>query len=288
MLTRLGERRAKVQGVGVAFSGFVDFRQGLSLDAMHIAHANALPLQRYLANVLALPVIMDDSARAVALAEVRYGAARHSRNCICVSVGQGIGTGVIIDGQLYRGALGLAGELGHIPVSLGGTPCRCGGHGCLETLASGAAVLARARTLLEQGMPSRLHALCDQDYARLTPGLITEAALAGDEMALSLLRHVGQWLGLGLAILGNLYSPELLVLTGSVMRGNTLLLDMVRQEMQRYLLPPLRSSLKVVLTALDDAAGASGAATFILDDAFERGFAHRLGAVHPPAPVLES
>ncbi len=274
-LASLGLNSAALRGLGVAFGGFVDFKQGVSLDAIDIPHAQSLPLQEYLAGRLGMPVILDDRSRAMALAEARYGAARDGRDCICVNVSSGIGTGVILDGALYRGALGLAGELGHIPVMIGGSPCRCGGQGCLETVASGTAIEMRARELMKQGTATLLHSLCD-DPARLTIGLIVEAARRGDAVALALMEHAGQWLGLGLATLINLYSCDQIVLTGSVMQGNSILLEIIRREAQRYLIRPIRERVRLSLTELDALASAIGAATFILDAEFDHGFARRL------------
>jgi predicted NBD/HSP70 family sugar kinase len=274
-LSVLEDRRTLVHGLGVAFGGFVDFKRGVSLDAIDIAHAKLLPLQHHLERRLSLPVVLDDRSRAMALAEVRIGAARSQRDCICVNVSGGIGTGIIIDGALYRGALGLAGELGHIPVIAGGSPCRCGGHGCLETVASGTAIETRARMLLSQGIETSLYRYCT-DPTSVTVAMIVQAARDGDAVALSLLEHAGQWLGFGLATLVNLYSCAHVVMTGSVMRENDLLLEIIRREALRYIIRPMRDHVHMKLTALDLFASAVGAATFVLDAEFERGFAERL------------
>ena len=273
----LGPQAKAVSGLGVAYGGFVDFKRGLSLDAIHIAHSFELPLQRRLSTMTGgLPVIVDDRARAMALAEARYGAARDHSDCICVNVSVGIGTGIILDGQLFRGPLGLAGELGHIPILHGGRPCRCGGRGCLETLASSAVLEAHGRDLIAQGVPTLLHDLCEGVPSRLTVELIRRAAEAGDAPALALFEYASQWLGAAVATLVNLFSVELIVLTGSVMRGNPILLDMVREQARPQFVPYIRDHVQLVLTELDDSAPALGAATFVLDTEFEQGFAERL------------
>jgi predicted NBD/HSP70 family sugar kinase len=283
-LATLGERRTLVRGLGVAFGGFVDFKRGVSLDAIDIPHATLLPLQQLLAARLHIPVILDDRSRAMALAEARYGAARDGRDCICVNISSGIGTGIIIDGALYRGALGLAGELGHIPVMIGGAPCRCGGQGCLETIASSAAIEARARDLLRQGTPTLLQTLSG-DGIQVSVARVAEAAQAGDAVARSLLEYAGGWLGLGLATLVNLYSCERIILTGSAMRGNPVLLEVIQREIQRYIIRAIREHIQVLPSELDEAASAIGAATFILDAEFGHGFEARLA--HLQALTLE-
>ena len=280
-LQSLDGKRALLRGLGVAFSAFVDFRHGQSLQAPNIAHAESLPIQDHLEAALGLPVLVDDSSRAMAIAEMHYGSARQSETFLCVNVGTGIGSGIVIDGQLYRGPRGLAGEIGHIPLLLNGTRCRCGGNGCLETLASGGAIASRARYLLEHRTYSRLSEMCQNDPAKVTTQMVTNAALEGDSMALNLLDEAGTWLGLGIATAVNLISPDMVVLTGGVMRRNTLLLSIVQRELNRYILKQLPRPFPVVLTKLDEMQGALGAATLILDTEYESGFMERLMQVVP-------
>ena len=139
---------------------------------------------------------------------MRYGATHGSSDFICVNIGTGIGTGLVIGGQLYRGARGLAGELGHIPMMVQGERCRCGGQGCLETLASGIAIAARARLMLEQGVSSLLHDLTNHDPSHVTAKIVTAAAVQGDDLSINLLHDAGRRIGTALAIAVNLFSPE--------------------------------------------------------------------------------
>lgn len=275
-MRELGTKAETVRGLGVAYGGFVDFKRGLSLDAIRIPHSLELPLQRHLAELTGLTVIVDDRARAMALAEARYGAARDHSDCICVNVSVGIGTGIILGGQLFRGPLGLAGELGHIPVLNGGLPCRCGGRGCLETLVSSEVLEAQGRDLITQGASTLLRDLCEGMPARVTVELIKQAAEAGDAPALALFEYAAQWLGTALATLVNLFSVDLIVLTGSVMRDNPLLLEMVSKQARPQFISHIRNRVRIVFTELDDSAPALGAATFIIDAEFERGFTERL------------
>lgn len=277
VLESLGDRRQFVCGAGVSFSGMID-RQGHAIAAPNIDAADHLPLKEYLEDALHLPVIVEDSSRAMTLAEMRYGAGRHDDDFICINVGAGIGMGIIVSRQLYRGGLGLAGEIGHIPMLPNGDRCHCGSQGCLETLASGRAIAARARHLLEQGVPSLLLDLVDTDTSltSITTRQVTEAARQGDRLALDLLQNAGGWLGMALATAVNLFSPQKIVLTGGVMRGNDLLLAIIQESAERYALPQLPRPLPIVMTELDDQVGALGAATLILDREFESGFAERL------------
>lgn len=276
-LNALGKQAERVRGVGVAFSGFIN-RRGDSLAAPNIAaiETEILPLQTHLAKALNLPVIVEDSSRTMALAEMRYGAARGYDNFIGVNIGAGIGTGIVIDGNLYVGELGLAGELGHIPVMPTGDRCRCGKLGCLETVASGNALAQRAGSRLNAGVQSQLRDLCDNDPSRLTAAMVTQAALAGDQIAQEILADAGMWVGMALGTLVNLFSPKLVVLTGGVMRGNTLLFGIIRQAAYQHMLTQIRADVSLVLTELDEQVGALGAATLILDAEFEQGFAERL------------
>ena len=274
-LALCGVRQEAISGMGVAFSGIMDFQRGTSIDAPNIAASHHLPLQAYLQKALGLPVIVDDSSRTMALAEKRYGAAQGSDNFLCVNVGAGIGMGIILNGQLHRGT-GLAGEIGHIPMQIDGESCHCGGQGCLETLASGRAIAAHARRKLEQGLPSILRDLSHDDPANISARLVTEAARAGDQLALDLLREAGTWLGLGVATVINLFAPERVVLTGGVMRRNDLLLAVVQEVAEYYTLPQFSRPLPIVLTRLDEQVAALGAATLILDSMFATGFREEL------------
>lgn len=273
-LASLGDRQQYIRGLGVAFSGFID-RQGHSIAAPNIDSAQQLPLKEYLQASLNLPVTVDDSSRTMALAEMRYGAGQHDDDFICVNVGAGIGMGIIINRQLYRGSMALAGEIGHIPMQPNGDRCHCGSRGCLETLASGRAIAVRARYLLEQGAPSILRDKSG-DTGDVTAKTVTAAAREGDRLALDLLNSAGMWLGMALATAINLFSPQKIVLTGGVMRGNQVLFNSIREAAERYALPQLPRPLPLVLTELDDQVGALGAATLILDQEFEQGFAWRL------------
>jgi glucokinase len=275
-LDSLGARRSSVCGLGVAFSGFIDNRSGTSINAPNIAGARDLPLQAALQAAFNLPVMVDDSSRAMTLAEMRYGAGQGIENFLCVNIGAGIGMGIVVDGQLYRGGLGFAGEIGHIPVQPGGARCHCGNQGCLETLSSGWGIAARACDLLKQGAPSLLHDLTAGAPENVTAELVTQAAQAGDQLALDLLDSAGMWLGTALAAAVNLFSPQKVILTGGGIRSNETLLEAVRATAERYVLPHTPRPLAFVVTQLDQQAGALGAATLILDVAFDTGFAQQL------------
>jgi len=274
----LGTRRAFIRGLGISFSGFVDAQLGLSLDAANIVAAQQLPLQTYFHETIGVPIIVEDSSRAMAIAQMRYGAARGLQNFITINVGAGIGTGVVINGYLYRGDGGLAGELGHIPMLPDGAVCRCGSQGCLETLSSGSAIAARAQFQLEQSTPSLLHNLCHRRPETVTTLMVTNAARVGDKLAVEVLTEAGDWLGMATATAINLYSPRIVVFTGGVMRSNDLFLNIVEDAARRYILRQLPQPFPMVLSTLDDYEAALGAATLVIDHEFGQGFAQRLAA----------
>jgi glucokinase-like ROK family protein len=276
-LTAFGLQLQDVAGMGVAFSGIIDYEHGASIDAPNIESSHQLPLQAYLEKALNRRVMVDDSSRTMALAEMRYGEGKGIDNFLCVNVGAGIGMGIIVDGQLYRGT-GLAGELGHIPMQINGERCRCGSQGCLETLASGSAIAAKARRQLEQGADSCLRDVSNNQPAQMSARMVTEAAVNGDWLALDLLHDAGTWLGLGIATVLNLFAPKKVVLTGGVMRGNDLLLHIVQEVANRYTLPQFTRPLPIVLTRLDEQVAALGAATLILDAMFDNGFSEKLSS----------
>ncbi|MCC7205999.1 MAG: ROK family protein [Anaerolineae bacterium] len=277
----LGPPAQNVRRLGVSYSGFIDFQAGYVIAAPNIIAGDRLPLRDYLQEALGLPALVEDSSRVMTLAEMRYGAGQGCTDALCVNVGAGIGMGILAGGQLYRGGTGLAGEIGHIPMQPYGDRCRCGGQGCLETLASGRAIATRARHMLEQGMPSLLQRMTNGAPALVTTEMVAHAAQAGDDLALDLLNSAGMWLGMALATVLNLFAPQRVILTGGVMRGNDLLLSIVRESAERYTLPHAARPLPIVLTQLSDDVGALGAALLALDEEFDRGFAWRLAAESP-------
>lgn len=262
--TVVGQLRAgyDVTAVGVGAAGFVDAERSCVLFAPHLAWRNE-PVRRTLSARLGLPVVVENDANAAAWAEHRFGAGRGESQLLVVTLGTGIGGGVVLDGTLQRGAHGLAGEFGHMLVQPGGHRCECGNRGCWEQYASGRALVREARELARSGSPVTVDLVerAGGDPEQLTGPLITAAAQAGDRAAVDLFAEIGEWLGLGLASLAAAYDPGTIVVGGGVSEAGELLLGPARDAFARSLTGRgFRPEPRVVTAELGNRAGLVGAA----------------------------
>ena len=214
MVVELGGRH-EIGAVGLAVAGFVSTDRQRVMFAPHLAWRHD-PVPARLGRRVGLPVVMDHDVNSAAWAEYRYGAAADSPVALLVALGTGIGTGLVVDGQIYRGAHGVAPELGHVVMVPDGRPCPCGKRGCLERYCSGTALAATALELAGPGYDGPLGVLSGGDPTALTGAMVTQAAEAGDAAARAALIELGRWLGLGLAMATDILDPEVIVLGGGV------------------------------------------------------------------------
>lgn len=222
-----------VSAVGVGAAGWIDESRSRVLFAPNLAWRDE-PLRDEIAQRVALPVVVENDANAAAWAEFRYGAARTATDsAVLITVGTGIGSGIVLGGQIVRGAHGIAAEVGHVRVVPHGYPCRCGRFGCLEQYASGTALVrfARELALSDPGDASRLLELAGGSAEAVTGPLVTKAALDGDPVSRVAFARVGQWLGSGLADLVQVLDPELLIVGGGVIEAGELLMAPTRMAL---------------------------------------------------------
>lgn len=262
LIARLRRGHA-VTAVGVAAAGFVNAERTHVVFAKHIGWANE-PLQEQLARHTGLPVVLENDANAAAWAETRFGAAQGEAVTVAVTIGTGIGGGIIADGQPMRGGAGMAAELGHLCVVRDGRPCGCGGLGCWEMYASGSALQEAGRRMLaDDSAPAAAFrlAVSGSDAASLTGPQISKAAAQGNPGAVELVRELGEWVGRGLASLAAVLDPTCFVLGGGVAATGSLLLAPTQAALQHHLpgrrhRPPIR----VTTALLGPDAGVIGAA----------------------------
>ena len=251
----------QVAAAGLGIPATIDRERGVAITAVNL-QLRDVPLRDVMRERLGIPVFIDNDANLAALAEHRFGAARGARNAVMVTVGTGIGGGLIIDGELYRGSSGAGAELGHAVVDLDGPRCQgnCPGHGCVESVASGTALAREAKPIAEQEADSAL-ARALTDGIVFDGKLVTEAALAGDQAAGRALELIGRRLGAALAGFANIFDPDVIVVGGGVAAGaGELLLGPAREEVRGRALPPM-NVVPVVPAELGAESGMIGAAT---------------------------
>jgi glucokinase len=252
----------EIDAIGVACAGYIDGSGSTVLFSPNLAWRDE-PLKQRLESVLNLPVVIENDANAAAWGEFRFGAAAEADDMVLVTVGTGIGGGVVVDGVLMRGAFGVAAELGHMRVVPDGIRCGCGNRGCWEQYASGTALVREARELVASGTPhaARLSELCAGDPAALSGPDVTRAAAEGDPTAVELLADLGVWIGEGVASVAAILDPELVVLGGGVSEAGVLLMDPAVAAFRRQLTGRgHRPEARFALASLGNDAGMIGAA----------------------------
>ena len=251
-----------VGAVGVGAAGFVGAEGERVLFSPHLSWRNE-PLKAALEKRLGVPVLVDNDANTTAWAELRFGAGRGYRHILCVTLGTGIGGALIINGEVFRGGHGMAGEFGHMQVVRDGRRCECGNRGCWEQYSSGNTLVREARELVLSRSPAayRLRQLVDDDPNKLTGPLVTDAANAGDPAAMELFQEVGEWLGRGLASLTAAFDPEIIIVGGGVSEAGDVLLGPAREALGRTLTGRgFRPEPPIVRAELGSDAGFVGAA----------------------------
>ena len=235
---------AEVRAVGFGIPALIDRDRGVAVSAVHLPIAE-LAFADVMAERLGLPVVVDNDANAAMLAEHRFGAAKGALHAAMLTIGTGIGGGLIIDGKLFRGAQGTGAELGHMVIEADGPPCSggCPNHGCLEALASGTA-LGREGLRVAQSAPDTGLGRALAEGRDITGSLVTELAHDGDQAARDVVALIGMNLGVGLASLVNIFNPEVVVIGGGAIAAGDLLLEPARRVVAERALPPRASTSK--------------------------------------------
>jgi glucokinase len=260
----------EVEAVGFGIPCLIDQRTGTAVMAVNLPITD-FPLRDVMAERLGLPVFVDNDANVAALAEHRYGAAKGTRYSVTLTLGTGIGGGMVLDSRLYHGFAGAGAELGHMVIDLNGPPCQgnCPNHGCLETMASGTALAREARAFAEANPGSNLGGALAA--GRELNGLyVTEMAHDGDRHAIELIALIGRRLGVGLANYVNIFNPEVIVIGGGLIAAGELLLTPAREEMERRALPFPRDLVRVTVAHFGSDAGLIGAAALAFDGLEDR------------------
>jgi glucokinase len=263
------DRRAgnRITAVGVGIPGLVSRKTNRVEATPNLPALAELDLTTDLARQTDLPVILDNDANAAAYGELHAGVARGRKEVFYVALGAGIGSGLIINGDIYRGAAGFAGEFGHMTIDPEGIECACGNIGCLETIVSGPNIVRRTRERLYRDRTSSLSRLALPRDREFTAEDIAHAAREGDEMAQVMMERTGMFLGIAIAAVVNLLNVEMVVMGGGVMDAGDLILKPTIKETRRRAFPPSFDSCEIVIAQLGPSSGMIGAALIARDHA---------------------
>lgn len=260
-------RQAPVRAVGVGLPGLVNTATHRAVVLPNLPDLSSVRFDDELRAITGLPVVLDNDANAAAYGELLVGAGRGSRNLFYVEIGTGIGSGIVIDGRVWRGADGYAGEFGHMTIDPDGIECACGNIGCLETVCSAPNIVRRARERLFRDRTSSLSRLVIPRDREFTSEDIANAALAGDDMAQLIMDRTGMFLGIALAGVINLLNVETVVIGGGVVAAGETLLGPVVEHTRRRAFGPSFEACRIVAAGLGKSSGIVGAALLARDEA---------------------
>jgi glucokinase len=266
-LERALEARPGAAAIGLGVPATIDWTRGVTVSAVNL-DLRDVPLRDAVAERFDRPTVLDNDGNVAALAEHRYGAARGATNAVLLTIGTGIGGGLILNGEPFRGSSGGGAELGHVVIDENGPPCQgnCPNHGCVEIYASGHA-LAREGAAVAGREPASALGRLAAGGQEIDGTSVTTAALAGDQGAIGAVATIGRHLGVALSSLANIFEPDVIVIGGGVSVAGELLVGPARDEMRARALPPMNESVEVRVAELGPDAGMIGAAALALEHA---------------------
>jgi glucokinase len=263
ILSLIGQADGPVLGIGVGAAGMTDSKTGTILLASNLKWKN-VPLHRLIYERIgaewAGKLWIEKDTNTAVLGEMFYGTGQGSRHLLYVTVGTGIGGGMVLDGKLYHGASEGASDIGHLVLERDGPVCGCGKQGCLEALASGPALARMAHAALQNDQPS---SLAELEPERITAREVVAAAQEGDILAISLVHQAGEWIGIGLALYVDINNPERIIIGGGVASAGELLLDPIRKAIEKYALTNNAQTVQVLPAGLGINSGVVGAASLV-------------------------
>jgi glucokinase-like ROK family protein len=259
----------KLMGVGISMPGLVSSEEGKNYTYF-LQDQELESLQSAFEKRFGKPVVIFNDAKSSCLAEFRFGLAKNRSNVLVISMDWGVGLGIIMGGKMHTGISGFAGEFGHIPIVEDGLLCHCGKRGCLETVASGIAMVSNAKIGLEAGQTSILNTMIDNEIENLEPELIIEAANLGDQFAINVLSEIGISLGKGIAILIQIFNPELIILEGKIAEANQFITTPIQQSLNTYTMIQLKERTQISLSTLGKNSSLLGATVAVMEHVFKQ------------------
>ncbi len=259
-----------VAGIGIGAAGQVDFSKGVVYDPPNFPNWHKEPLAQIIGDHFGIPTFVDNDANVAALAEGRFGAGRDSQNFILVTLGTGVGSGLILNGSLYRGAVGAAGEFGHTTIQFDGPVCNCGNRGCIERYVGARWIVERALDNLPHYPDSRLNAHAEQDEQKITPKIIAELANDGDALCLRVMEEVGTFLGIALASVLNLLNLDLIIIGGGISNAGKVLFDPIERSIQNHAMSIPAATARLKRAEMGEHAGVIGAGQLAFEGLSQR------------------
>lgn len=262
-ISEIATLKDKIIGIGIGMPGFVDVEKGINHTFMLMGDKK-MSLQSYFEESLQLPVFIDNDSSLIALTELKLGAAREKKNSMVINVGWGVGLGLILNGELFRGTKGFAGEFSHIPLFENNLLCSCGKSGCLETEASMLVILQKFRSALAEGRVSAIREI-SEDIEMATSNVIG-AALAGDQLAVELISDTAYNIGRGIAILIHILNPEQIIISGRGSMAGNMLLAPIYHAVNKYCIPRLAACTEIMVSSFGLNAELVGAAALVIEN----------------------
>jgi len=257
---RHGVDTSDIAAIGLGVAGIIDRRNGVVIESPNISAIDGVPIKGVFQKAFSIPVVLHNDASAYAYGERWSGAGREIESFVVITLGTGLGGGLVYRGELYDGAL----EIGHMVIEPNGRFCPCGSWGCLESYASGRAVVDRATSSLEKGTHSLLAECCGGNFYKLTPADVYKMALEGDNLSREVFKEAGQYLGIGIANLINLLSPDAVIIGGGLVGAWDLFIEELKKEVSKRAFKYLSAGTRILKSELRDDGGAIGAAGLAL------------------------
>ena len=257
--------KKRLLGVGIGVPGQVDYKKGLIYNLTNVKGWRNVRLRDIIKSQLKVPIFIDNDANAACIGEVKWGAGKGFNDVICITLGSGLGSAVMIDGNIFRGRGYSAAEMGHICIERYGLRCNCGSRGCLETFAGNSYIVKEAVARLEKGEKSMLSKLTNGKYSKITPKLIDEASKSGDRFSINVWKRMGENVGIGLSSIVNTFNPEIIVIGGGVAKSGKILFDSIRTTVKDRAIPIFTRDLKIKRARFIEDAGTVGAASLVLE-----------------------
>jgi N-acetylglucosamine repressor len=261
----------KLLGIGFIASGFYDQEAGKWLLSVNNLHWKNVPIVPLLSRQWSCPIYLEDSSRALALGEKWFGLAKEKDNFICLDIGAGIGCAIYQNNQLYKGSSNFAGEIGHTVVVPDGEICSCGKRGCLESVASGWALVKKIKSRIAKGEKTLVLELCNGNLEAIEAEMVFQAAHHGDRVAMELLNCASEYLGMAIANLINLLNPEMIIFSGHFSTSSDFSLLSLKEKIRKFAMPESFAKVDIVTSALGDEAAVLGATTLVHDRFFRVG-----------------